>query len=378
MPTSDTWISFNGNALSLNGFGLVVRGQNPYNPLNLPAYTVRFQFDDTTYDPLQESGWKDGSAWTRVSTSPNIWDYYTGTAVQPTSSAYQGTFYNKFNSITNTVHVLGAYLPPLPSQRAADGRTFFAECSAILSTGIMDLSGFNTLQGTFSYCARLNTVDDIYAINVSGFAETFRGCTSLTLAPNIASGNSVTSTVGMFRDCQSLAAVNLFDTSNVTSVQDMFNGCSSLASIPLFNTSKSTNFHNMFSHCSSLYMVPLLDTSSATDTSTMFYQCTNLNVSPIFNTTRVTNFYDMYGGCQELTNVPLLDTTNAIDVRVMFAYCYKVQSGALALYNQMSSQAYPPPSYGNCFGDCGRDTDPSAPIHAELAQIPTSWGGTMA
>ena len=372
---SDTWISFNGNALSLNGYGLVVRDQNPYNPLNLPAYTVRFQFDDSAYDPTQESGWKAGSAWTRVSTSPNIWDYYTGTDAQPTNSAYQGTFYNKFNNNANTVRVLGAYLPPLPSPRPNDGRTFFSACSALLSTGKLDLSGFNHLGGTFQSCVHLSTVDDIYAINANGFGETFRDCTSLILAPNITFGNNLSTTAGMFRDCRSLTTVNLFDTSNVTSFQYMFGGCSSLATVPLFDTSNGTNFNNMLSKCSSLQTVPLFDTSKATDTSYMFYLCTALNTSPLLNTTRVTNFTSMYTDCREMTNVPLLDTSNAIDVHSMFYGCHKVQSGALAMYNQMSSQTYPPTTYNNCFSQCGISTVTGT---QELAQIPTSWGGMMA
>jgi hypothetical protein len=57
----------------------------------------------------------------------------------------------------------------------------------------------------------------------------------------------------------------------------------------------------------------------------------------------------------------------------MFAYNHNVESGALALYQQAGSQATPPSSYSNCFAGCGRDTVTGA---AELAQIPTDWGGT--
>ena len=74
-------------------------------------------------------------------------------------------------------------------------------------------------------------------------------------------------------------------------------------------------------------------------------------------------------------SIPSLITDNAADVGGMFKECYKVSSGSLALYTQMSSQAFPPSSHGDCFKYCGRDTTTGA---AELAQIPTSWGGTMA
>jgi hypothetical protein len=57
----------------------------------------------------------------------------------------------------------------------------------------------------------------------------------------------------------------------------------------------------------------------------------------------------------------------------MFAWCYEVQSGALALYNQMSTQITPPAEHTQTFRSCGSHTTTGA---AELAQIPSSWGGT--
>lgn len=60
-----------------------------------------------------------------------------------------------------------------------------------------------------------------------------------------------------------------------------------------------------------------------------------------------------------------------------FQSCKKVPSGALALYNSLSSQANPPSSYSYCFTGCGANAALDAPIHAEMDQIPTDWGGTM-
>jgi hypothetical protein len=59
----------------------------------------------------------------------------------------------------------------------------------------------------------------------------------------------------------------------------------------------------------------------------------------------------------------------------MFIDCTNVQSGALALYQQMSTQTTQPTVYGDCFTNCGSNTTTGA---AELAQIPASWGGTGA
>ena len=79
-----------------------VYGSVNYNPLNLPAYTMRFQFSNTSFDPTTKS-WTDCS-WQRVSSSPNVWDYTKTANVTDWSSAFS----NKFNSSTNRATILGA------------------------------------------------------------------------------------------------------------------------------------------------------------------------------------------------------------------------------------------------------------------------------
>lgn len=150
----------------------------------------------------------------------------------------------------------------------------------------------------------------------------------------------------MFYECNSLISVCMLDTSNVTNMNLMFSDCKSLTTIPLFNTSKVTNMGNMFTNCRALTSIPLFDTSNVTDTRNMFSDCRALTSIPLFNTS-------------SLTNMPS-----------MFYNCYNVQSGALALYTQASSQTMPPSNYWAAFRNCGRDTTTGA---AELAQIPSDW-----
>jgi len=54
----------------------------------------------------------------------------------------------------------------------------------------------------------------------------------------------------------------------------------------------------------------------------------------------------------------------------MFYQCTNVQSGALALYQQASSQTTPPTSHNQTFYNCGSNTTTGS---AELAQIPSGW-----
>jgi surface protein len=138
------------------------------------------------------------------------------------------------------------------------------------------------------------------------------------------------------------------NTSAITNMNYAFESCTSLSSVPLFDTSKVTRMSYMFFNCSSLTTVPLFDTSNLEYMTYMFRQCSSLTIIPLFNTSKLSNM------------------TGA------FQLCRNVQSGALALYQQASSKAHPP-SHTDTFKDCGRDTVTGA---AELAQIPSSWGGT--
>ena len=136
------------------------------------------------------------------------------------------------------------------------------------------------------------------------------------------------------------------NTSNVTSMRNIFNYCSSLTDVSLFDTSNVTSMLRMFASCSSLTSVPLFNTSNVTDMSRMFYQCTSLTSIPLFNTSKVTTMSYMFNNCRN------------------------VESGALALYQQASSQTNPPSSHLSTFTNCGKNTTTGA---VELAQIPRDW-----
>ena len=136
------------------------------------------------------------------------------------------------------------------------------------------------------------------------------------------------------------------------------------------DTSGVTNFFIMCQGCSKLTSICLLNTSNATSLRGMFWECTSLTTLPLFNTSNVTDIHDLCYGCTALTYVPLFNTSKVTNVNYMFYNCTNVSGGALALYNQMSTQQNPPQSHSNCFRNCGSNTQTGA---AELAQIPSSW-----
>ncbi len=176
-----------------------------------------------------------------------------------------------------------------------------------------------------------------------------------------------------FYECTSLKKVALFDTSNVTNMRYAFDRCYSLTDVPLFDTSKVRDMVQMFYDCTSLVTVPKFDTSNVVYMSSMFGFCSKLISVPLFDTSSVKSLAHFCYYCTSLASVPLLNTTSTIDIGSAFQNCYKVASGALALYQQASTQSSPVGSHDLSFSACGRDT---ASGRNELSQIPQSWGGT--
>lgn len=92
------------------------------------------------------------------------------------------------------------------------------------------------------------------------------------------------------------------------------------------------------------------------------------------NTRYVCDFSRFFTFSRGLRTITPFRLDHALTLEHMFSDCPMVESGALALYQQASAFANPP-YHENAFLDCGSSTTTGA---AELAQIPTDWGGTMA
>lgn len=157
---------------------------------------------------------------------------------------------------------------------------------------------------------------------------------------------------------------------NVTSMNSMFSYCNLLESVQLFDTSMVANTQGMFSYCHFLTSVPLFNTCNVTMMNHMFANCTRLTTVPLFDTSKVNNMYEAFLECQYLTSIPLFNTSNVRWMDRAFKGCARVESGALALYQQASTQTNPPTSHYRTFQYCGEYTETG---EAELAQIPDDW-----
>ena len=139
-----------------------------------------------------------------------------------------------------------------------------------------------------------------------------------------------------------------------------------------------TDITKLFTGARNVHKCVLKNTQSivnATDALSGGNRPSKLESINVFDTSSCTSMMGMFRLCTSLVTVPLLDTSSCTNMDHMFESCTNIQSGALALYQQASTQATPPSSHYGTFTNCGSNTVTGA---AELAQIPTSWGGTMA
>jgi len=156
-----------------------------------------------------------------------------------------------------------------------------------------------------------------------------------------------------------------------SSFENLFYWSKNIEEVLGANSTGITNMQYMFKNCEYLTTIStVFDTSSVTNMLGMFHNCEVLLSTPVFDTSNVTTMRAMFQFAYKLTTVPLFNTSKVIDMESMFHFCGDVQSGALALYQQASSQANPPTNHKFTFDKCGENTETGA---AELAQIPYEW-----
>lgn len=185
------------------------------------------------------------------------------------------------------------------------------------------------------------------------------------------------SAIGMFAGNTELLSVCPLSFPNATDCSNLFRMCSSLAGSVSISCTSATTIYDCFggknsSSNNAMTSATITTSSSLVNANMVFRGCTALQSFSISNTSSVADFDSLCLNCVSLQTVPLLSTDAATDVDSMFKGCTNVESGALALYQQMSTQTTPPTTHTNTFQSCGSYTVTGA---IEIAQIPTSWGG---
>ena len=155
----------------------------------------------------------------------------------------------------------------------------------------------------------------------------FRGCTSLTSAPQLpATTLADYCYYYMFRGCTSLTSTPQLPATTLTDYcyQNMFYGCTSLTSAPELpaTTLAEECYVEMFRDCISLTSAPELPATTLTMAcyGGMFGDCTSLLSAPELPATTLSNqcYQGMFNGCTNLTTAPQLPATTLADA----CYCY--------------------------------------------------------
>ena len=267
--------------------------------------------------------------------------------------------------------------------------TMFGACTYLTGDIILDIPN---MTGSFTTAMFVNTKN--YFIGPGSFTINMPNCSGsnlsgsngiIVLTTNTGAydvpvtlnfGGSVTSLKNFFRGSTGISQVTIngWNTSGV-SCQNLFSGCTHLSTINLPSNAKFTG------NCASAFQqtpitaTPTIDVSDVTDSGYMFYYCTSLETAASYTMPSCTTTQYMFFNCTSLKQVPAITCPAVTNTRNMFNTCTAVESGALDMYNYLSTKATPVTTYTNTFYNCGSDTVTG---QAELSQIPSSWGGTGA
>jgi hypothetical protein len=209
----------------------------------LPANTTRFRFSDPTYDPTVDdtrATWY--RTWTRVSSSPNVWDLtMTATDWHRRMSEIAEYMTSKWRDANNEITIVDSTF---------DGQWYY----------------------TFQHASSLKAIEQFHG-RIARSESTFWD-SGITAFPAL-NMTGCEELWGTFAYCYNLATCPLIDTSSVQGMGSLFKN-SGITVIPSFNTHNVTDFADFAAYCYNLTAIPDLDVSSATDIEEMFFVTPNV------------------------------------------------------------------------------------------------------
>lgn len=220
---------------------------DPYNPLNLPANTIRVRYSNGKVPS---------------STNPNITitrNYpYNEYDITYNNNNWQGLFSNNNMIATATkgyiTDVLGANTTNVTAfggDDAQGNKGCFESCTALSSVQIFDTSNAVDFGRMFTICSKLNNVPLFDMSNASSTRYMFYNCTSMSSAPEFDISN-VENLHGMFEQTK-LTAIPEYDLSNAKNISYICRMCYSLKDVPLFkNTNSLVSSYDAFGSCSAV------------------------------------------------------------------------------------------------------------------------------
>lgn len=163
------WLSTNSNIWTFGG-NYLASLESYYNPLGLPAFTIRLRYPDGVTPTFRY-----GTA-VQVTASPNVWDL-----------TYNNTNWNNLLSSDNDlVEVLGAN---------TTGVTYMSSmlyhCSNLETCAVFDTRSVTLMGNIMDNCSSLLEVPPFDTSKVEVFQSAFIGCVSLDYIPMLSTASAV-------------------------------------------------------------------------------------------------------------------------------------------------------------------------------------------
>lgn len=356
----------------------------------LAEKSVRFSFDDLTYDPTTfvVAGRTMHGTWKKLKGQyTNVWDYIVsaGTSLESDFAWSNGAPNGGALLYNYTGKIIASDLSGI-----TDIRNFMYGNSGLTEVWEFDTSDVVSFYRVFSTCRKLKKFPK--TLNVSsatsanyGMSQLFYNCTSLVDAPKFDFGASTATGISaqyLFAGCTNLTNVEL-DCSHFNTMHGAFENDLSLYDCKLTNTSGVTSFKHCFHYCTSLTEVPVKDMSAATDVESMYsgYKYISYTsfefVTPmhikeipsdlIFKNAAVT-ISAMFAGCHDITHIPNITWPTVKECAYIFYDNKSAKTGLLSTYNALKTKLESSSTYhGNAFAGCDNSPD--------IDYIPESWGG---
>ena len=168
------------------------------------------------------------------------------------------------------------------------------------------------------------------------FCYLFRGCTSLTSAPELpATKLAYECYFGMFYGCKSLTAAPELKATTLADncYSSMFQGCTSLTAAPELKATTLVDncYSSMFQGCKSLTAAPELPATKLADYcyQQMFRGCTSLTSAPELKATTlaISCYSIMFYGCTKLSTVTMLAPSDQISKASDCCYYWLYNAG---------------------------------------------------
>lgn len=171
-----------------------------------------------------------------------------------------------------------------------------------------------------------NLILPVTTLTTGCYQEMFRGCTSLTTAPELPATTLASNCYQrMFNGCTALTTAPVLNATTLAGYcySEMFYDCTSLTTAPSIlpaTTLTSNCYGSMFYNCTSLTTTPELPATTLASNcyNNMFYGCTSLTTTPTLPATTLANscYQSMFQGCTSLRTAPELPATTLAN------YCY--------------------------------------------------------